>query len=339
MTYAIGLKQFGITSIICDTRITDAVSKAGSNTSLKSGQLFPGCIYAFSGYVEEFNKFIDWCRDNLRGHENYWLRFSELITKYDFQKRNGFKMLVSSRHTGDPTLFLLDTDIGMLQQIEKIETIGSGKDVLDDDIHDIYNNNEGKIYEILTKHNAPLAFYPFFYCLWLMERVQGMEVSLLEKIGVGGIFHFLIQTETRERRQPPGLYVINFVIDKKKFVRSTIYRTAFVQNTLVVDNPIANSRMLILNSTINPQFRNYDEKMIANHKNKVLEEDVKKPFYNFCGFGFTDPSQRGAYSVHFTNTDNYVIDRNGKINKSFMKLFLGAKILNQLPFNRLNFSS
>ena len=72
-----------------------------------------------------------------------------------------------------------------------------------------------------------------FYCLWLSELTMGFEVTKLEKIGVGGLFHFCFQTNKKEGRQQPSVFIFSVPDIKKKAIYNYMYRVTFVERYLV----------------------------------------------------------------------------------------------------------
>jgi 20S proteasome alpha/beta subunit len=179
MTYIIGINNYGASCIICDTRISYGQSGInGSNDALKSGKLFPGCIYGAAGNSDELRKFISSMRqtqDERNTLSGFWDNFCKFVSKYNFSKSKLFQLLLASRHTGDSKLYLLDPIEGSIKNAGNLVTIGSGKNLLDRELKEIHEQRNPKIIEYLQDQGVPIHSYPYLYCLWLMERVQGME--------------------------------------------------------------------------------------------------------------------------------------------------------------------
>lgn len=327
MTYILGLKNFGITSIICDTRVTlDESRDIGENTALKSGFLFPGCIYGASGNVDELRKFVILCKEQLTKTDtlpNLWEKFLNIVKEYPFSnsKSEQFQLLLSSRCLGEPSFYILDSAKGRVTDCESPVTIGSGRLLLDEHLNNLYKKLDTTIEKLLKKGNAPKEFYPYFYCLWLMERVQGMEVSLLEKVGVGGCFHFTSQTKHNEFRQGPAVYVLNAGRREGKTIsiEQWSFRIAFVRESLVVHCPIKKIKMIIVDSAAWPTINSYSKKQLEEYRKTIEGEVAKQNYYTFCGFGFVDPNKRYDHLFHITTEKEYVITENGDMREDFKR--------------------
>jgi hypothetical protein len=323
MTYIVGVNQNEITSIICDSRISFGSNKFyGQNTALKSGLFFPGCIYGAAGNADSIRDFIIACKHELTGKYSltqFWDMFVNFISKYSFPKgENSFHLILSSRHSSKPCLYLFDSIDQSLSSCGDFITIGSGKAILDDEFKNIYLERAQLTSDLLVKNNGPL-FSPYIYCLWLMEKAQGFEVSILEKHGVGGYFHFVFQTANAEHRQYPAVYVLSEANYKTREIYTYIYRIAFEEASLVVDCPIKNERSIILDSAAWPKVLQLKNKQISDYKKRINDAVEKQTFYNFCGFGFINPTKRRSYGIHITNKNDYVVTKNGEIQEFFKR--------------------
>ena len=86
MTYVLGRCQQNVAAIISDNRATTS-GLSGSNNVLKSGILFPGCIYGASGHAGEANRFIKACKRDLTDtqvNEDGWSRFWSFSSGFAF---------------------------------------------------------------------------------------------------------------------------------------------------------------------------------------------------------------------------------------------------------------
>jgi hypothetical protein len=323
MTYIVGINQNEITSIICDSRLTFGTSGFdGQNTTLKSGLFFPGCVYGAAGNADSIRDFIISCKEELTGRyelTEFWDMLISFISKYSFPKENNFQLILSSRHSGKPTLYLFDSKTKNIVECEDFVSIGSGKVILDDEFKNIYLERGALISDLLTQNNGPAFFYPYIYCLWFMEKAQGMEVSILEKHGVGGYFHFTFQTSTAEHRQHPAVYVLSGANYETRKIYSYVYRIAFEEACLVVDCPIKNERSIIVDSAAWPKINHLNEEQIKDYKKRINSAVEKQPYYNFCGFGFINPVKRISYGIHITNKDDYVVTKSGEINETYRR--------------------
>ena len=212
MTYHVGLVQEGWAAILSDCRVTfGPAAFDGANTSLKSGLFFTGCIYAQSGSATASRDFIRFCKAEMAREladcrislSEGWDLFLEVANKYDLRSSEPFQLLLSTRNRGTPTLVLFDSRLGVFEEQGSLTSIGSGKPLLDDLIRRIHSEEHGTVAALLDREGLYPENYPFCYCMMLMERVQGMESSSLIRAGVGGVFHFQIQSREAEGRQPP----------------------------------------------------------------------------------------------------------------------------------------
>lgn len=317
MTYVIGINNYEASCIICDTRISYGQSGiCGSNDALKSGKLFPGCIYGAAGDFDELRKFISLMReaqDEKNTLSGFWGNFCKFVSKYNFLKSQSFQLLLASRHTGESKLYLLDSIDGSINDAGNLVTIGSGKKLLDRELKEIHEDRNEKIIEYLKDQDIPIHSYPYLYCLWLMERVQGMEATVLNRNGVGGYFHFTGQTSEFEARQRPAVYVISESYPSRREIRSWIFRIAFIENALVIDCPVEQTRLIFVDVCIWPTFKELDKNQRQIYFERIVNTAEIEPFYYFCGFGFLNPEKRRSSGFHFTTENDYKVSRKGEI--------------------------
>lgn len=317
MTYIVGIKNYGASCIICDTQITYGQNVINASfDALKSGKLFPGCLYGATGDFNEFRKFIIAMRNN-QSMENtlsgFWDGLNNFVSKYNFSKSHHFQLLLASRHSGSSNLYLLDSKETSITNAGHFITLGSGKNLLDDKLQEIYKNRNPEIEKTIRDHGVPIHSYPYLYCLWLMERVQGMEASILNKNGVGGYFHFTGQTSTFESRQGPAVYVISESYPSRKEIRHWIFRISFSENAMVVDCPIQQTRMITVDVCAWPNFNSLNAVQREEYFKRVNQNASEEQYYYFCGFGFLNPEKRKSTGFHFTTKDDYVVSKKGEI--------------------------
>jgi tetratricopeptide (TPR) repeat protein len=341
VTYVIGFREFGVNSIVSDARISH--DGFGTNTALKTGQLFPGCIFGRSGNEETGRQFIlaartyvqpsvDSCEDN--SAEQYWTRFQEFVSFYDFpggaeSDTRGFKMLLSTRSSGNPELYLLDSSDRVLAPVsDRWISIGSGKALLDPLVEHDYLSRVEEIARYLEESGIPWS-YPYFLCLWLSELTLSAEQSRLESVGVGGVFHFIYQTATCESPQEPALYVLSMADCDTRTIYLWLYRICYTRGCVAVEEVIPPGQLLhapngehkctiLCNEASRPDIKNALE---TGGLEECIKEDLNRlPFYFFCGFGVANPSDRKGWGYHITNEGKYVVTKDGVIAPFYQEL-------------------
>lgn len=314
MTYIVGVKLRNSTVTICDTRVTfDGGKRTPENTWLKSGLFFHGCTFAYCDSVYAARKFIIHCKERITGFgtvESFWTKFCECVKTYDFPKgEDSFQLLLSSRASGAPTFYVLDSQTGILmRRDEDIITLGSGRDYLDGFVTTNFRQSAITGDAEIDAKIEPTAW---MWCLQLMERVQGLEVGVLNEIGVGGYFHYGYQTPTDEFRQPPAVYILCDYIPEMKLITTWAFRICFCEAALVIECPINNTRFIVLDAAAWPRCEKMDDAELRDYEARINTLSEVLPYYNFCGFGAINPARRGLNPSVITNESRYLINRSG----------------------------
>jgi len=327
MTYIVGInkKDHKFSAIISDIMLSIDYPNGiqmRANTGLKTGLLFKGCIYGISGDWEASKKFLLGFKKSVNKDNSIsdnFKEFNKYIESNAWEKGKGFKILFSVRNP-NPEFYILDSKIGKLELCkDSIVTLGSGKEILDKLVTEskVYLNKY--IMRKLEEHKAPIVYYPCFLCLWLMERILGIESKYLAQKGVGGVFHFSYQTDTKECPPTPLVYVISRLSAARDKLESKAYRTLFVCGFLIYE-VLQEKKMYIITSEVERRdligMSDEDKKrLIAEIKDYV----DKQPIYYFCGFGMHDHKNRGYYAAHFSCNEKKVIDKDGNIQEDFEK--------------------
>lgn len=297
-----------------------------NNSSLKTGLLFDGCLFGVAGNASLAKKFITGFKelvDKSKSIEYNWNLLRQ-YSKAEFVDQSGesFEVLLSCRVSGTPQLFLYDSIEKKLSKIDdEVYSIGSGKNVLDEIIGLRRKIADKHIIKTLSTNNIPILYYPYFYCLWLTELTMGFEASKLQEIGVGGLFHFCFQTNNKEARQQPSVFVMSLPDVKNKAIYNHIYRITFVDICLVVDNPLCKpSRYIIMPFEMSLTDTLSSDELHHFGENINREADLQQ-FYYFCGFGFPTPELRGSFTCHLSSDRNkLVVDDKGNIHPHFKKI-------------------
>ena len=250
MTYIVGFKQPGVNTILSDTRVTRDDPDASSNTAIKTGELFPGCIYGRAGSQFHSEKFIRRFREMIRGsrdtHLGFWHQFQQFAEVYEFPTRttDRFQLLLSTRAFGHPKFYTLSADSGLsrvhMPKEAPIITYGKGKGYLDSRVYGDFQPWLAHIQEYLLdgmglSHGDILDAAPYCLCLRLSELSLTFEKGRLEEeYGVGGLFHFISQNSTGEYRQQPAVYIFS-ALDSSLNVLSFIFRAVRIPTGLYVE--------------------------------------------------------------------------------------------------------
>lgn len=317
----------------------------GKNSALKTGLLFPGCIYARIGDVQESREFIlafkasiESISDTIAG---FWQRLQQFVETYPFSKWHGhhFQLLLSTRVSGEPTFHRLDSLLGLsLDRIDHENYIlgfGSGSDVLTPYITDLFTPRLQNLQNrLVAEQQLPLHIIrritPYFLCLWLSELSLTSEVSLLERHGVGGAFHFCYQTNDQESYQGPSIYIFCGADYQKHVIYGWSYKVACLQGGLYIERHIPPNQgsMSVYGTLIRDAF--FDDAArpdVVSITQQDLQSQIEKglaetPFYEFCGFGFTDPSYRNSFGFLFSSTGKRedIFDKDGRLQPDLQRL-------------------
>ncbi len=292
MTYVLGLCQENVAAIISDNRATTG-RYSGSNTVLKSGILFPGCIYGAAGNATEASRFIRACNRNLAEApvaESGWDEFRSLAGGFAFRKHTSFEFLLATRHLGLPRLFHFESSKSMFRQVHDGFASGSGCRILNDSFLRIHTAQGPSVSERASKlSNLRKEDYPYLYCLLLMERIKGVEVSDLERAGIGGYLHFYYQTAEGDWSQRPAVYLIHSC----RLQHLWVYRVALEGPALIIhDGDLPRPAVLINGEGWKGLSEMTESETSALGRNLVARSTAGSEYY-FCGLGFSEPEYRG----------------------------------------------
>jgi len=340
MTYIVGIRkpEHNFLTIISDIMVTKIYSDGRiykENTALKTGRLFDGCIYGLSGDANYGIKFLVSFKKSINFKNTINNNFNKLrdyISSSQWDSGEGFKVLFGIRNP-IPEFYLLDSTTREFRLLEdSVYTMGSGKRLLDEIVLSGYNYSNSYIMNELNQKNAPIVYYPCFLSLWLSELALGFEEKQLEEVGVGGIFHYIYQTETKENSSMPLVFVLS-KIENDKLVQNS-YRISLLNGYLIIENLTINS-VSVFSSEVERQ--DLSEKGFLDNE-EILTEAHKRsrelPMYYFCGFATHDPSYRGFYTGHFSSNDTKVIDWNGNVRSDFQdKIYKNLKVAKEMNKN------
>lgn len=327
MTYVVGVRNADVGVLICDTRVSFGPRKSeGFNYSLKSGLLFPGCLYAGSGYTSPMRKFIARFKRRVNAGAT-WETFLDFAAEYtEYESAYSFQLLLMSRHSGASKFYLFESTTGTITEQPEFVTLGSGKEILDKHLSSFRNERNEMIMKHLREHDAPFWFFGYYYCLGLMELAQGDMYNNLNNHGVGGVFHFSYQDHQTEHRQHPAVYLVIRVIPERRTLLHTLYRVTFAQMALVVEDGSTQSFNISIDEAAWPPVAKLDLLGRAKLKKRLVNDALDQPFYNFLGAGFADEARRGNWVDHINyGNDEYLISRN-TINSDMLKRFVEGMV-------------
>lgn len=326
MTYIVGvnLKKHNISFIVSDIMATLKYADGSvirQNTALKTGLLFPGCLFGLSGVVEAGQDFLLKAKSLFIKEDTVGSNFDRLanfIKFGNYDRDNDFKIIFSVRNP-NPELYYFDSrGRKLLHCGDTVVSIGSGKEDLDSLTYQIHEAIDQHILKLLEEKHIPMVYYPCFYCLGLSERTLGFEGTKLNELGVGGLFHYCYQTSTAEHRPKPLVYVISTYDPYTQRVSNKVYRISFARAFLVLDYITEGKRSVFVNNVERPDLKGYQIMNDSELLNLIYSESDSQPFYYFCGFATHYPNHRGFYTHHISSGDVKVVDKSGHIRKDFV---------------------
>lgn len=336
MTYLMGLKSGNSVIIASDSRTTGAVTH---NFVSKIGILFPGCIFGICGSARDGAVLLSAIKESTSPTnpvERNWSSLQRIIAAYSYpvEALRHFQILLSTRASGTPQLWLLDSRSGLRRVDSRngIITLGSGKDVLDEFVHEKINSLTQAVSKTPIA-SRPLVPIPFMLCFSLFRKFHLVDRFELEKLGVGGGFHYIYQTDKTEGGQPPSIYVLVDLDTSKELMVWWMTRVMYVQDGFLLelftpqgqvsaDHPGSFDRLFLVNPLIGSPFGSIVKGEVPSHWQakiqKVLNAGEAEPFYRYCGFASVDPERqnKSAYFPRLTDKTPYVINRDLEIDSS-----------------------
>jgi hypothetical protein len=208
MTYIIGVQQLGLTAFVADSMTTMSATGERRFYNLKSGILYPGCIWAGSGNTRRGRN----CLDRLAGEAkrgaslcDRWEELASAVARYPFvinDESEHFTLLFSTRHEGVPKTYELSSRTEQLLQVEQpIYTSGSGVCLPNLDEHvrkfiQIALSPDSVRAQLAHARGDGRPIPPEYWAYVIPFRLQQIQLgenrSAFDKAGVGGVFHLLL---------------------------------------------------------------------------------------------------------------------------------------------------
>jgi len=335
MTYIACFRNFGLNTIISDTRVTKDFNgqRFGVNIALKTGVLYNGCIYGLVGNSDRGREFLLAFLQTLPENSNpkgSWSLIERFISGYNFpvSPREHFQIILSTRHSDPPDLYLLDSARGKLEYLgfeERWFSFGTGKPILDSYVGGYFIP---QMKDIIKKQRLPFTAYPYVLCFKLTQFAQTFERSLLERYNVGGVFHCIFQVHDGDVPQSPSFYYYLSIDHKNKKIYTWGYRVCRVKNGrgVAVDILIPpkqdpnypqgrQDRSVFFDNIVWPNMPSLSDKTFVNQLGAEIKSEIdSQPLYYFCGIGFSNPlDRRAGLLLTVTGEKKYVLDSKWQI--------------------------
>ncbi|MDQ5826633.1 MAG: hypothetical protein M3441_20815 [Chloroflexota bacterium] len=332
MTYLVALHLSNFNAIIADERAS--FEGGGSNDRVKTGILFPGCIYGRLGNEYESARFIRAFASSLESTaftqaSEAWEHLGEFAQNFSYFEGSDhyFALLLSSRISGAPQFYLLEPHNGIVPFGGKnpgLSTFGSGKRLLDDYVAgasglpfplgmSFMERIEKSIDQMLADGLPPstVAYTtPYMLCLWLTELTINYERDSLEAEGVGGVFHFLFQRPDTEAAPHPGVYIFTRpdVSGDRPALYVAWFRVAHAGNGLYVERFISagfdsdtpadvKEKRIVLDVVSRPDLEDdYDREELYR---EIDDELNAQPYAYFVGIGQYRPDHRARVTFFY----------------------------------------
>jgi hypothetical protein len=218
MTYILTHNQNGSTAIFADSMLTgkpldsdDPVRDFG----VKNGIVIPGCIYGLSGDFHEATRFVLLCREKAGDCTDPTINFETIqrTAKSGFTVSPGcsFKMALSSRHSGNPQHYRLDSRTMQITEVHDTFELGSGTPALNPvSVAALSTMVSPAAIELLADGSSTVTVddWPYLLCFFLHQNSFGSREYDLLNVDAGGTIHFVQQTPTAEFRQKTSMYVL-----------------------------------------------------------------------------------------------------------------------------------
>lgn len=324
MTYILGVKRNGVATIISDSMVTFGRGEH-EVTALKTGLLFPGCLYGAAGDAHEFRRFVLHCKalfddveDTLEG---FWNRFLRLVKTYEFGQHGSFHMLLLSRHSGTPTFYVLDSQSAVVtEQKANMVSLGSGRPLLDERMEKFLAEEHESREEKLTKDGWSALYWPFYYCQELMSLSQGDSYAELQRAGVGGFFYYFVQTADAEHCQEAAVYAVISKFHFQRQLTCTVFRVLFAKMALVIESGATNDIRVCIDEASFPAIANYGAAELSDLMLQIHADMDAQPYCRFTGVVFADPKYQDV-SLDWIRGDDaeFAISRDGKMHELVAK--------------------
>jgi len=262
MTLIVGLKRFGNVAIAADSIATDLHTGQLRPEFMKTGIFAPGCIYGICGSWDRALDFLDaaQARGPFNTPTEAWAAIEAVTAGYaraldgkTWQEGESeqFEILFSTRHSGEPTMYLLSStrrDLTPAPPGKSCCVLGKAKVPLGDVLHQLVSTDLSHVGLADTAKVFEGRFrtidYPYLLVFFLHQySMSDFGAEQLFAAQTGGIFNFIQQDAHSEFRQRPSLYLLG-ARDSDGNGYLVRQRTAFDRDRILGDVMIAYEKWL-----------------------------------------------------------------------------------------------
>jgi hypothetical protein len=340
MTILIALHRRGVSAIFSDT----AVSRRGANGrpevcqewAMKSGVLFPGCIYGVSGSQEGAKRFFDSVVpviERTQGVENRWTQLQTLALRANTSPEHHFTMVLATRHERGSNIYFFDSNqdaLGIQRATDDLYLDGSGAPLLEEQASALAEVVLGDVRLAAMHGTIPHAgndLFAYLLLLSLRQRAIGEDKILFPRALINDEIHFIAQDQDHEWRQQPSMLIVGSVAHSD-LINLEVRRTAFQNDTLIRWDWTAGADarwQCMLPAHIDEAARPDAERLRLSNE-AIAKEKNGAPYY-FLGAGVPLPGEHSApIDIFFDVFDgeHYFGDTEGYISQTILN-FIGEQ--------------
>jgi hypothetical protein len=223
---------------VADSLVTEQAGhdRHYSFASIKNGVLCSGIVYGVCGDAEGALRFIVDARAALSGTpdpKKNWEELELFVSRYRFPTppRGRFGVLLSSRHSGTPRFYSIDSDQErIIESDHDVAFMGStGVDLegMCAAFLGAFLNESRSTQFVAQLPGLSPRDIAHFLVFFLYQQGFGDRSYELQQIGVGGYFNFVWQDADAEGRQSTGLYLIAQAYPERQLLVVHRHRIAF----------------------------------------------------------------------------------------------------------------
>lgn len=299
MTFILVHNQSRSSAILADSMLTTehfAGDDADRHVGVKNGILLPGTIFGLTGNFQEGMRFVIRCRERARSCKDPTQNFAVICdtAKNNFIVSPGcnFQLAISSRHSGEPKHYLIDSKLMDVAEAPSTLELGMG-------IRELGDIAEAALHTMISEESmAALAetnrrfsqdLWPYLLCFFLNQNSFGSRSKDVQKSRTGGIIHFVQQTADAEYRQKLTMFV--FAYNPANTEGMGLFR---IQYELVDDNLLVyrknyedKGEWQLLLTNYSMRTKAVDHKKFKKEFDAAIKTRIEGPPYFFLMAGVT----------------------------------------------------